>query len=448
MSGANSSPALGSRQATLPPEPEPESGLKRRYRLRRTAGNILGRGHRTSLCGRRSVAADGSVTVWRGDTGAASFRSVVTCGSLWACPVCAARIAARRSETLTALCEAHGSAGGGLAFLTLTMRHTRRQSLKNLRADLLRAWAKLTSGARWKRLRERYGILGFVRVIEVTFGQANGWHPHIHALLFTERNLEPAALLRLKRRLFVIWAALLRGDRWNRAGRRVERGEGACPTYANGIDLKWADPGSSGTVAAYLAKWGAGMELSGHAVKDGRKGNRTPFQLLQMADEGHKQARMLFRSYARTMHGARHLAVSPALRSRYRVAFEPEEDAAALAPELPGLNGEGHDTGQVGVINREAWQRITDRNIGADLLGEVSAHGWDHAVDWLVKAHGISLHGFTVARFMRSGRRQPHGATDREMTVRLTAHHHRRVMRSGPEQSAAIRAALVKSFGG
>jgi hypothetical protein len=37
-------------------------------------------------------------------------------------------------------------------------------------------------------LRDRFGLVGYVRATEVTHGRS-GWHPHLHVLLMTDRVL-------------------------------------------------------------------------------------------------------------------------------------------------------------------------------------------------------------------------------------------------------------------
>src|SRR5690242_12662166 len=51
------------------------------------------------------------------------------------------------------------------------------------------AWAAIVAGRHRMRLREEFGLIGYVRAVEVTHGTA-GWHPHLHVLPLTEAPLD------------------------------------------------------------------------------------------------------------------------------------------------------------------------------------------------------------------------------------------------------------------
>jgi hypothetical protein len=54
----------------------------------------------------------------------AGIEGLVTCGSVWLCPVCAAKVAAKRAEELATVLDAVHAAGGSAFMLTLTIRHS------------------------------------------------------------------------------------------------------------------------------------------------------------------------------------------------------------------------------------------------------------------------------------------------------------------------------------
>src|SRR3954471_20842983 len=112
----------------------------------------------------------------------AGYAGLVTCGSVWACPVCAAKIAAGRAEELSQVMRKVLESGGSASLVTLTMRHHAGQKLEQLWKALSYAWERVTSGKHWMADQVAGGMLGWVRVVETTHGQ-NGWHLHIHALV-------------------------------------------------------------------------------------------------------------------------------------------------------------------------------------------------------------------------------------------------------------------------
>ncbi|WP_157647664.1 hypothetical protein [Actinomycetospora chiangmaiensis] len=62
----------------------------------------------------------------------------LTCGSVWSCPVCAAKIATRRADDLAAVMRTVNDLGGSAFLLTLTMRHTRGDRLELSRPERAR----------------------------------------------------------------------------------------------------------------------------------------------------------------------------------------------------------------------------------------------------------------------------------------------------------------------
>tara|TARA_R100000935_G_scaffold34233_1_gene54851 strand:+ start:1689 stop:2507 length:819 start_codon:yes stop_codon:yes gene_type:complete len=65
---------------------------------------------------------------------------------------------------------------------TLTMRHHRGHRLAHEWDALANSWRTVTKSKVWKKWRDRLGMVGNLRVVEVTDG-ANGWHAHLHLVL-------------------------------------------------------------------------------------------------------------------------------------------------------------------------------------------------------------------------------------------------------------------------
>jgi hypothetical protein len=116
----------------------------------------------------------------------ASLGGVAVCGSVWQCPVCAAKISERRRVELQAAVDAHT----GLVFLaTFTVQHSDQDALEALLDDLLKASYKLRTGKAWTLFKQRYGVVGSIRALEVTYG-AHGFHPHLHVLFFVAADAD------------------------------------------------------------------------------------------------------------------------------------------------------------------------------------------------------------------------------------------------------------------
>ncbi|MFB7758306.1 hypothetical protein ACFC18_53540, partial [Streptomyces sp. NPDC056121] len=263
---------------------------------------------------------------------------------IWACPVCQAVIRAERANDISTGAARHVAAGGTAYLVTLTARHHRRHDLADLRQAMSRAYKALISGAQWagdpargrEGERARMGVLGVIRSVEVTWGDTNGWHPHLHlvvllgavrperALTDRERALDaedqaaelaelgpaPVAYFRVpdpglskaaRGKLSPAETAVLADfermqARWLRLWQTWLAKEGFRPSSVRGI--KWdrlervADAKKAG---AYVAKTqddpagkkrgrAAGNELARLDLKSARRiGNLTPMEILQEA---------------------------------------------------------------------------------------------------------------------------------------------------------------------
>ena len=77
--------------------------------------------------------------------------------------------------------------------LTLTIPHGIGDDVKVIVRKLLAAWKRTTNGKAAKDLRELLGLKAFIRAFEVTYG-ANGFHPHLHVLLFLDKSWSNASV--------------------------------------------------------------------------------------------------------------------------------------------------------------------------------------------------------------------------------------------------------------
>lgn len=319
-------------------------------------------GWRVGVCGRKVIGSMGHVEVHRSATGA-HYVGVETCGSVWCCPVCAGRVASGRAAEVTEHLALHAARGGATYMVTLTVRHALRQPAAMLREAVASAWTGVINGAPWKRLVARCDVLGYVRALEVTHG-GNGWHPHLHVLLYTARRLDDVEEAEAKIWLFARWAKMV-----------ARRDLGDCDPAAFVFErVKGEQQG-----AEYLTKWGAGCEVTRGSDKTGRKG-RSPWQLLEDADGDDRQACALFIEYAHAFKGARHLTWSQKLRRLYLKRDEPDDETLASTASEPGeqmeLNTDnGVDYGRVIALPARAFAEIVRRRLTADILDAAAGGG-------------------------------------------------------------------------
>lgn len=300
---------------------------------------------RVRKCGRTRHEAQG-VTVRLSGTGAAGFAGVITCGSVWAEPVCNAKIMARRALEIGAAVALWQAQGHPVGFLTFTMRHRKGQSLGELWDALQRAWARATTGRGWYRDRALYGVAGWLRVVEVTWGD-NGWHVHVHALAFLEGKATPQTVAQLHSSMFSRWSAAL-GD------------AGLASPLMVGQDARLVTGPADADLAAYLAKSVdhgdprlLGLELTQSQSKRARTAHGTvsPWHFLDQVELGDADALDRWHEWEQTSHGRRQITWSRGLRERLGLRREASDEEIA-AEEI------GTSADDLLVITADGWDLL------------------------------------------------------------------------------------------
>ena len=299
---------------------------------------------RPAFCGQRlSDYADLRLNV----SGLASYAGVMKCSSVWSCPTCAATVRQRRSMEIGKAVEAHQKAGGGLLFLTLTMRHTKTMPLAFTLDALLEAFRRTVRGAPWKRQADDLGLIGFIKAVEITVSDGDGWHPHLHVLLFTESHVSDAALEAFRSWVFDRWAGKLDAVAESWAEQAGGRKWSIRPNKVHGVDLQRVDDHGQ-VVALYLSKiqddhaktshrWQVSGEMTRADVKTGRAGDGdvhvNPFQLLDGDDcplpwtAGQRMKKWI--EYVRFTKGRRCIVWTPGLKDRFGVEDLTDEEIIA-----------------------------------------------------------------------------------------------------------------------
>jgi hypothetical protein len=311
------------------------------------------------------------------DGSKARLSKIKTCGSVWACPVCAAKVAEQRRTELAAAMVLHRAAGGYAYLVTFTFPHYRHQALADLMEPFTKARQSFQNCRAWKAVMEKAGKIGVVNSLEVTYSEHNGWHPHLHMLVFcnpgafhegdenADGRLESHAIDHLKSE----WVRLLEKKGLVDANNR---------SWANQYAL---DVRGGAKAAEYIAKWGHdqawGMssELTSSHAKTGRKSTPgaidhcTPFQLLALAKDGSGQAICAFREFVKVFDGKRMLTWSRGLKDHFGID-EIEDEDAAIEPEL-----QLEDEHQVGELHQEQLQTLTKFGKLGDFLAFMAEHG-------------------------------------------------------------------------
>lgn len=171
--------------------------LARFYRAQRWAQRDTMRrllpGTSCAKCGRPVSKATGIGLYWDENHGA-RFAGLRTCGSVWCCPVCNAKIQAYRQRELQSALDAAKSRGWGLVFGTLTLRHQLGDPLDKVRDMCQKVWRSVQQQKGTRRLLDSLGLQGYIRAMEVTFSNENGWHVHLHVFWLFSHPLTPDQL--------------------------------------------------------------------------------------------------------------------------------------------------------------------------------------------------------------------------------------------------------------
>lgn len=360
QAAGNARPYLGITAKSLhqPRNQGLSNGQRLNFKLQRTAQSLLFRTgaekqHRTCWCC-RTVQGEGVSVKRRADGMGARLSGVGTCGSVWACPVCAAKITeARRAELMEGMARAKAQ-GYAPFLLTLTTPHGREDVLSDLLEKFQKALTSFKNSKTYKNTMIEAGRLGSIRSLEVTWGAENGWHPHTHDLVFVKEGFE--------HRVDVLKNA------WFKALKKAGLADESqvSDVFEHGLDLR------DGTYAAeYVAKfgreatsegWGLSGELTKSHAKIGmRSGRFSPFQILAFAEQGDLQARALFREFAEGFEGKRMLSYSPKLKAALALGDLPDEVLASMDTPMP-------DEQHAGRLSVDDFHEVVKRGAVPDLL--------------------------------------------------------------------------------
>lgn len=225
------------------------------------------------------------------------------------------------------------------------------------------AWSRVTSGKRWTEDQQQFGgLLGWARVTEVTDG-ANGWHVHAHVLLAFRDRVSTEAVEAVAVRCWKRWDAALR-----------RRGFDSLPEF--GLDVRAVRRGSSSDLSEYFLK--AAHELTSAHRKEGRRGGRTPMQLLAEAVETYEESTLArWWEWEASSDGRRQLEWSRGARSLRAFAELGEEQSDQEVAE------EDLDADERVGLTPETWVEVRAQQWETKLLEVAEDRGLDGLRRWL-----------------------------------------------------------------
>lgn len=325
-------------------------------------------------CGRVRHA---DVVTVRVSDGVAGYSGLVSCGSVWADPVCSAKIMSRRAVEVGSMLSLAAAEGLVLGFGTLTMRHHVGQPLAFLWGAGFKGWRRAISGKAWASAQARHGVVGWVRIWEVTIG-LNGWHVHVHFVVVLEAGSDANTLDELCDGMYGRWS---RGLKAAGLGAPLRRGQ----------DWHIVSGDQAGDdIAEYLSKLGTsggdalGLELT--HVHPGRSrgflGTDPAWSLLDdYAELGDLGALKLWHEWERASKGKRQLGFSSGFRERFRAGAEKSDEEIA-AEEL------GSSDDDLLAIEADGWREMVRHPERLSQLLDAAEHGGLGACIGLLAAWG------------------------------------------------------------
>lgn len=344
----------------------------------------------------------------------ASLHKVQQCGSVWTCPTCSRKINLKRQDAIAKAYEliivkpddqldSDAQAGDAL-LITFTVKHGRNDSLESTLEGLKAAdrYMQQQRSHRTWMAKNASGFIGTITATEMTHGQANGWHPHLHTLWFFDRRLSEFEIELFRSSLFAEWEKACGANGFEpphaftpeqakALNRKAGRGLGVDVRRALSAQQYLTKAGitdlrMSTTEERQARKWSVEREMASSHAKKAKKFGRTPFQLLSDSLDGDQLAGILFQEYAHATLGKRQLRFSPKLckyleKLGYKDHLQSDEELAAELSES--------DSDLLGQLSEVDFDTLCN----ADKLGEQNPFGqflficknggFDAAIRWL-----------------------------------------------------------------
>lgn len=302
----------------------------KRYKLLSGAQKILidnnvcnprnGNPHRTRFChARRTYLADNIVIKLNNNdiSSEASIGNVQTCGSVWSCPVCAARIAVQKGKLVQKALQYAKENNQIPIMVALTASHDLHTPLKEFKKKFKAAWNMFSAHRQWKNFKKNYGLRHWIANREITYG-ANGWHYHMHLLLFMDAvSLKYADNdIKLEEALSKLWLNCLAHKGLSgleEYALKVSAGENVGVTYLTKIGL--TEDAKTGDLQYEMTA--SGNKKSGYTIWD----------ILRHASYGDKTSETLYIEFVGAMFGDSFLSFSKGfLPLLHKLAQQSEDD--------------------------------------------------------------------------------------------------------------------------
>ena len=263
------------------------------------------------------------------------FANLQTCGSVWFCPVCAAKVTTRKREELSEATEIWTAKGNSILLATFTLQHLATDRCSEVLEGITKSFSRFWRDRAGQKIRSEYRIFGRVRGLETTYTIVNAWHIHFHTLFFIKGSISPSFVDLLREDCILHWQNVLsRHKRFADGvhGVVIEAREKEISDYI-------AKQGKENMLDEELQEkvevWTEAHEVALGTVKRASKGGFTPMQLLALSLCGDEKAGRIFAEYALCFKGKRQVLWSKGLRESLGLKKEKtDEEIAAEEKEV------------------------------------------------------------------------------------------------------------------
>lgn len=360
-----------------------------RYMLQAEARRLVSHQDRLQGCLRWPTGGgNGRVAVYyRRKADYAFYGGLQTCGQIWKCPVCAAKITERRrrlweqafsgkvvttTEIEDSIIVKNVAHGYSMAMATFTISHAFSDRLTDVIERLTRAYDLLWSGEWAVKFKRAYQVVGTIRALEITHGN-HGWHPHIHCLFVIEGEGMRYSMIEVRDNLKLRWA-------------QSAQKAGAFASIDSGCDFRVADI----RVVEYIDKLGIDTtyqrldrsqiaEVTKYPTKKGRGENVALFGMLGRSLQGDDLATENWQLAQAILKGRKHISTSRGLLRLLGASQELSDDRLASREVVK------YDDEVLALLERSQWDIIDRLNARAELLNVAQSGSREVVHDFLVE---------------------------------------------------------------
>jgi hypothetical protein len=235
------------------------------------------------------------------------------------------------------------------------MPHSRYQGCEELRYDITKGFSSMLATRKYQKIKKNYGLEGYIKALEVTWNEKNGWHPHFHVLFFFNGDInDHETVLQVCDLIFLCWQDAIR-----------RRGAGLCSKDA--FVARNVYDGED--ISEYISKWDMSKELTeGNVTKRSRGDSFTPFQVFEKyLDTKDGKYLSLFKEYHESFTGTKFLTFSNGLKKKYlEMADKSDEEIC-----------QDEDGTIVLSIDKNLWKEVIYFSYEADILNAMDSGGID-----------------------------------------------------------------------